>query len=73
MASQILQLCLSGQYIKNVFVYLNDIIMFPKSVDEYFQLLDEILCRLSMARLKIQLRENKPVFNETVRYLWACY
>ena len=42
---------------KNVFVYLDDIIMFSRNIEEHFQFLDEVLSRLEKAGLKIKLRK----------------
>ena len=42
---------------KNVFVYLDDIIIFSSNIEEHFQILDEVLSRLEKAGLKIKLRK----------------
>ena len=42
---------------KNVFVYLDDIIIFSRNTEEHFQILDEVLSRLEKAGLKIKLRK----------------
>ena len=45
---------------KNVFVYLDDIIIFDKNVDSHFQTLTEVMKRLTQAGLKI--KTSKCVF-----------
>ena len=40
---------------KNVFVYLDDIIIFSWNIEEHFQILEEVLSRLEGAGLKIKL------------------
>ena len=40
---------------KNVFVYLDDIIIFSQNKEEHFQILEEVLSRLEGAGLKIKL------------------
>ena len=42
---------------KNVFVYLDDIIIFSRNIKEHFQILDEVLSRLEKAGVKIKLRK----------------
>ena len=42
---------------KNVFVYLDDIIIFSQTITEHFQILEEVLDRLDNAGLKIKLHK----------------
>ena len=42
---------------KNVFVYLDDIIIFSQTITEHFQILEEVLDRLDSAGFKIKLRK----------------
>ena len=42
---------------ENVFVYLDDIIIFSRNIEEHFQILEEVLSRLEGAGLKIKLHK----------------
>ena len=51
---------------KNVFVYLDDIIIFSRNKEEHFQILEEVLSRLKGAGLKIKLSKCQFLKRELI-------
>ena len=49
---------------KNVYCYLDDIILFSKSIEDHFALLEQVLVKLKEAGLKISLRKCRFFMHE---------
>ena len=63
-----MELILKGLNWTSCLVYLDDIIIFSKSIDEHPQRLKEVLSRLELANLKIKPEKYK-LFQTSVKYL----
>ena len=63
-----MELILKGLNWTSCLVYLDDIIIFSKSIDEHLQRLKEVLSRLELANLKIKPEKCK-LFQTSVKYL----
>ena len=66
--SRLMTVVLSGLIGLSTLVYLDDIIVFSKTVDEHVQRLTEVLQHIKDARLKIQL-EKSAFFQSSVKFL----
>ena len=65
---RLMELILKGLNWTSCLVYLDDIIIFSKSIDEHLQRLKEVLSRLELANLKIKPEKCK-LFQTSVKYL----